>query len=160
IFSLGVVLYEMAAGAPAFPGATTAEVFAAVLAAEPPPLSSYGAGLPADIDAIVSKALAKQRALRYPTMQDFAADLRGLKKRLEAGGAPPLSRRAGVLLAGTALAAALGLAWYAWTPTAGSQRELPVVVPLTSFAGFKDFAALSPDGRAIAFSWNGGQGGS
>ena len=34
------------------------------------------------------------------------------------------------------------------------------VAPLTSFAGYKDFGALSPDGRRIAFSWNGGEGGS
>ena len=59
IFSLGAVLYEMATGEPAFPGATTAEVFAALLGSLSRPPSECSDGIPKDLDVIVSKALQK-----------------------------------------------------------------------------------------------------
>ena len=61
LFSFGAVLYEMAAGRPAFQGTTTADVLAALLATEPDIH-----GLPAELAAILRKALAKQRANRQP----------------------------------------------------------------------------------------------
>jgi eukaryotic-like serine/threonine-protein kinase len=76
IFSLGAVLYEMATGAPAFPGATTAEVFAALLSSVSRPPSQCVQGIPEELDAIVAKALQKDREARYQTMQECAADLR------------------------------------------------------------------------------------
>jgi hypothetical protein len=164
VFGLGAVLYEMTAGCPAFPGATTAEVFAALLTAEPSPPSALNNRSPADLDPIVAKALAKDRASRYRSMEEFASDLRGLRKRLEARQQVDAWRssrrvplRAGVLLGSVAFAAAIGLLWYVWIAPRGNPYDgAHDVAPLTSFTGFKDYPALSPDGSKVAFCWNGG----
>ena len=177
IFSLGAVLYEMVTGEPAFPGATTAEVFAALLGSVSRPPSECVQGIPEELDAIVAKALHKDREARYQSVQEFAADLQDLAHRPEprsaavvykkrardrAGGSPRLHRIPRILITATALSAGLALAWYLWTARLGNRLQAPplTVVPVTSFAGYKDFGSLSPDGRRIAFSWNGGRGGS
>ncbi|MET0624260.1 MAG: protein kinase, partial [Pyrinomonadaceae bacterium] len=83
VWSLGVVLYEMASGAPPFSGPTASDVMAAVLAREPEPLSERADGVPAELERIVTKALAKERDERYQTAKDLGLDLRRLKQRLE-----------------------------------------------------------------------------
>ena len=62
IFSLGAVLYEMVEGRPAFPGATTAEVFAALLGSE------HDAANAGPLGNVISKALAKEPAARYKSI--------------------------------------------------------------------------------------------
>ena len=83
VWSLGVVLYELVACAPPFEGPTASDVMAAVLAREPAPLSERAGGVPAELERIVTKALAKEREERYPTVKDLGLDLRRLKQRLE-----------------------------------------------------------------------------
>jgi serine/threonine-protein kinase len=83
IFSLGVVLYEMLGGYPPFAGATTADVIAAILNKEPPPLASVVPVLPAELNSIVTKALHKDREGRYQRGAELLTDLRRLKQRLE-----------------------------------------------------------------------------
>ncbi len=80
IFSLGVVLYELLTGESPFAGATTADVIAAVLDHEPPPLSSLDA--PPALAQIVSKALRKDREQRYQTSQELLSDLKDLQHEL------------------------------------------------------------------------------
>ncbi len=95
-----MVLYELTAGAPPFEGPTPSDVMAAVLQREPAPLSERAEGVPAELERIVSKALAKEREERYQTVKDLGLDLRRLKQRLEfeaemrrkADGAPHHSR--------------------------------------------------------------------
>jgi Tol biopolymer transport system component len=176
IFSLAAVIYEMATGTPAFPGTTTAEVFAALLSQIPRPPSECVNGIPKRFDVIISKALQKDREARHQTMQALMADLQDLAQRPERGmagwekkrataGAGRLSglrlRRRTILVAIAALIPiVIALAWYLRTAKWGSHSEATTVslVPLTSFEGFKDFGSFSPDGTQIAFSWNGGKG--
>ncbi len=80
LFSFGVVLYEMATGKQSFPGGTTAVVFDGILNRDPAPPSSLNSAVPNELDRIVSKALEKDRALRYQTAADLGADLKRLRR--------------------------------------------------------------------------------
>lgn len=75
VFSLGVVFYEMVTGAQPFAGATEAEVFAALLEKELPPLSHFIPEFPGRLEAIIRRLLAKEREERYETIRAFAVDL-------------------------------------------------------------------------------------
>jgi TolB-like protein/Tfp pilus assembly protein PilF len=80
LFSFGAVLYEMATGRVAFPGPTSAVIFHAILERTPPDPSSVNSNLPSRFDEIVSKALEKDRALRYQSAAEISADLKRLKR--------------------------------------------------------------------------------
>jgi serine/threonine-protein kinase len=82
IFSLGVLIYEMAAGKTPFTGATAIEVLAAILEREPLPLTQCGRQIPAELERIVAKALRKDREKRYQTVCDMLLDLESLKQQL------------------------------------------------------------------------------
>lgn len=171
IFSLGAVLYELATGIPAYPGATAAEVFAALLGTTPQSPSECVSGIPESFDAIVLKTLEKDREDRQQTMQAFADDLQdferrpsivrvALKRRRSTAGVSLFPRWLGLSIV---IAAAVFVAiWYMRTMQSGNHAEAPTLsaVPLTTFEGFKDFGSFSPDGNRTAFSWNGGRGGS
>ena len=83
IFSLGTVLYEMIAGRTPFDGKSPAEVMAAVLHHEVWPLARYATDVPAELERIGRKALAKDREQRYQTAKDLLIDLKNLKLELE-----------------------------------------------------------------------------
>lgn len=80
IFSLGVVLYEMATGYHPFGGATTAVVFDKLLNYNPPAPTSLNHEIPPGIEHILAKALEKDRELRYQSAADLRADLRRLQR--------------------------------------------------------------------------------
>jgi serine/threonine protein kinase/TolA-binding protein len=80
LFSCGVVLYEMATGRQGFPGHTTAVIFDGILNREPRLPSTVNTTIPPELDRIISKALEKDRALRYQTAADLRSDLRRLRR--------------------------------------------------------------------------------
>ena len=86
LFSLGTVLYQSVTGALPFQGDTSAVVFDAILNREPPPLGQLNPSLPPELGRILSKALEKDRNLRYQTATDLKTDLLRLKRDVESGG--------------------------------------------------------------------------
>jgi non-specific serine/threonine protein kinase len=89
LFSLGALLYQMATGALPFQGNTSAVVFEAILNREPTPVTQVNPMLPPELNRILTKALEKDRNLRYQTATDLKTDLLRLKRDLDSG-----SRRA------------------------------------------------------------------
>ncbi len=87
LFSLGVVLYEMATGRAAFSGNTSAVIFDAILNRAPLAPARLNASLPAGIEQVITKALEKDRRVRYQTAATLRADLQRVKKELDSGAA-------------------------------------------------------------------------
>jgi len=80
LFSLGLVLYEMAAGRQAFGGQTTAVVFDAILNRDPAPVQQVNPAVPVELVHIITRALEKDRTMRYQTAADLLSELSRLRR--------------------------------------------------------------------------------
>jgi Tol biopolymer transport system component len=169
IFSFGLLVYEMVSGQRAFPGKTGAGLVAAILRDEPRPLAETAPAAPAGLERIVRACLAKDPADRWQTMHDVLLQLRFLAEGgalSSPAAAIPAPRARGVTrerlawgvaavsLAAAAITGFLGLQ----QPDAGVQPVLRAsVAPPPGVGVFLQGTepgpvALSPDGRALAFS--------
>jgi tetratricopeptide (TPR) repeat protein len=83
LFSLGVVLFELATGRPPFPGTSTTEIVDKILHHTPPPPSALNAAVPKPFDGIVLRALEKSATFRYQSARDMRQDLRDLSSALD-----------------------------------------------------------------------------
>jgi len=172
LFSFGTVLYEMATGVSPFAGETTALIFKAILDSVPPPVVRFNREIPSKLEEIISKALEKDRNLRYQGAAEMQADLQRLKRDADSGRAflgagltpahqstPTLptrgvQRRWWQWAAGLAamLLTALAVGWFAW-PRAG---HVPQVKErqLTSNSSEAAVTAsdISTDGKYLAYA--------
>jgi eukaryotic-like serine/threonine-protein kinase len=157
LFSFGAVLYEMATGRIAFGGGTPALVLEAILNRKPTAITETTPTLPAELNGIVSKALEKDRRLRYQSAAEMRADLQRLKRDTESGKAVVASGsrkrkwvRAVVAATGLALLVTVGTLLYL-RPNGSARPDAGKWEQLTSFTDSAVYPALSPDGRMLAF---------
>src|SRR6266851_8044198 len=85
LFSFGVTLYEMASGRMPFDKDTEGATYGAILYEHPEPPRQWNPQLPPQLDAIINKALEKDRTLRYQHACEMRADLQRLKRDTESG---------------------------------------------------------------------------
>jgi TolB-like protein/predicted Ser/Thr protein kinase len=110
LFSLGVVLFEMATGLTPFKGNTSGMVFNEILSKEPVSVTRLNPELPDELEHIIAKSLEKDKETRYQTARDLLADLKRLRRQSESMTAvTPVagSRRPRWTAAGAAAAALL-----------------------------------------------------
>src|SRR5919112_1797184 len=84
LFTLGALLYECVSGRPAFSGANVIEIGAQVLHYDPPPPSRFNPRVPAELDRLVKRSLAKRPEDRFQTAEEFADELARVRSRLPA----------------------------------------------------------------------------
>src|ERR1019366_266518 len=148
-------------GRRAFAGDTRLSTLAAIVNQEPPPAGQLVAGLPTELDSVLARCLRKDPARRFQHMADLKVGLEELKEESDSGRfttgvhAPAPKRTWLWAAAGALMVLALAGAWFLRRPTSISPQAL---VPVTSYPGSEMFPSFSPDGRQIAFSWNGEKG--
>ncbi|HUR93766.1 MAG TPA: protein kinase [Gemmatimonadales bacterium] len=163
IYALGVLGYELVAGAPPFAGRTAQEVLAAHLTQQPSSLSSQRPACPPGLDAAIMRCLEKRPADRWQSADELLARLEPLLT--PTGGTTPVATRAVTTVAPPArttprrrwlavaaimLAVAAVLAFLLTRPSA--EVRLGRRVQLTLDPGLEIDPALSPDGELVAYT--------
>ncbi|HET7451797.1 MAG TPA: serine/threonine-protein kinase, partial [Thermoanaerobaculia bacterium] len=161
-FSFGAIGYEMATGKKAFSRNTSAETMAAIIREDPEPVGQVNPKVPAPVRWIIERCLAKDPDDRYASTKDLARDLKSLRDHLSeasvASGsgpvvAPPVRRRAGVLVVAASLLGGIALLAAAFLGGRKSaERPVPRFEQITFRRGTIWTARYSPDGHTILYS--------
>ena len=173
LFSLGVILYEMATGALPFRGNTSGVVFDSILNREPIVPRLLNPDLNPKLDEIIRRALEKDRDLRFQHASDLRSELQRLKRDTSSGhsqavqsesaatapfasstAAPALRRFRPFIYSGAAALILLTVALTFYLRTRATPKTPPAKTDwqqLTFFTDSAVYPALSPDGRMLAF---------
>ena len=162
IFSLGVVLYEMATGRLPFSGASASETMDRILHAPPEAIARFNYNLPIELERIVRKCLEKDLDRRYQSARDLLIDLRNLRENCQEGAlvekssaetARPVPRAIGLrwpvtlVAAGFVLAAVLAF----WLGTPLPSPKVSGYTQITA-DGRRKLNTLVTDGSRLYFS--------
>jgi len=168
IFSLGVILYQMATGRRPFQGDTTISTITAILRDTPASVTEVNQDLPRHLGRVIRRCLEKDPERRYQTAQDLRNELEGLKEETASGSlsvsevatsVPAVTpRRSNWLVAGLAIVAlaavAVAVSMLVWRDVAGPATTAPTpameISRLTSTGASRE-AAISADGRYVAY---------
>jgi Tol biopolymer transport system component/tRNA A-37 threonylcarbamoyl transferase component Bud32 len=162
IYSVGVMAYEMLSGRPPFTGSTPQQVLAAHVTEAPDSVSKRRPAIPAAIEAVVMRCLAKRPADRFQTAAELHAALEPLAT--PSGGLTPTATepiravvgarrfsgisRAAALAAGV-IAVAAAAYWFLNRPPAVA--VVTSNTQLTRAAGVEESPVISPDGKSVAY---------
>jgi eukaryotic-like serine/threonine-protein kinase len=161
IFSLGVMLYELATGQRPFQGDTSMSVLSAIMKDQPRPATDLNPAVPPAFTRVLKTCLQKDPERRYQHAKDLRNELQTLKEELESGElsrpssaalAAPAARGTNrwlVVSAGAAVIAAIVLAVMFW-PRSSPGSGAPAVLQhtrLTNAQGLESLPVLSPDGK-------------
>jgi Tol biopolymer transport system component len=166
IFSLGVVLYQMACGRRPFTGDTSTSIISSLLKDTPAPPSTVNRAVPRALERAIARALEKDRAARYQSALELRDDLqrvreqtttgrivRGLTRTVTGARWPARAAAAAVLVA-----AASAAAWYLVDGRAGPRQPADAPAPhatfrrLTADPGVEQFPSLLPDGKWLVYA--------
>ena len=167
IFSLGVVLYEIVTSERPFKGKSTIDTLHAILNQEPTRATQSNPQLPAELEDILGKALAKEPSERYQHAGDFEIDLRRLKRGIESNTLTSTKttavhqRHAATfhlkwIVVGLALIVASVFAGW-WLGSSGATQSGVssladvALTPLTADPGYEGEPTFAPDGQTIAY---------
>ncbi len=150
LFSLGLLLYEMAAGQLPFPGASLGSMLISGDVAVPPP-SKFNREIPRAFEALVEELLAPDPAVRPQSVGAVRSQLAKLR---------PAKRGMGFWAAAVGAPALLILGAAGWWSYRSFFAPHPLgaptaILPLTSFLGNEIDPSFSPDGDQLAFAWTG-----
>ena len=157
LYSFGAVLYEMSTGHPPFSAPTTALIFDGILHHDPVAPHKLNPDLLPGLEAIVSKALEKDRDVRYQSAAELRADLKRLRRDSESGKVPAIAAPARprhlwwYLAAGVVLVSVIAVTAYLLRHRSSPAPVQSEWVQLTDFADSAVSPTLSADGRMLAF---------
>jgi serine/threonine protein kinase/Tol biopolymer transport system component len=175
LFSLGVILYEMATGQRPFTGDTSISIISSIVKDTPKSVTELNPALPRDLGRIIRRALSKDLERRYQTAKDLRNDLEELKASLDSGelqtstmasGSFPVGasgaaarNRGMAIAAGIVVLALVGGIIYllatrrpqpAASATAGPSVQDLQITQLTT-SGIANRPVISPDGKYVAY---------
>ncbi|CAN5733898.1 hypothetical protein BH24ACI5_BH24ACI5_27360 [soil metagenome] len=159
IFSLGIMLFEMATGRRPFAGDSAASIVSSILRDEPVPVSQLNPAVPAQIAHTIRRCLAKEPDRRYQTALDVRNDLAEVRAALESGAVQPVAAARArrpwlypVLIAAVVVLATVLILTRAKREADDDAIAAATFTQLTHEAGQELFPSLSPDGRTVVYA--------
>jgi len=166
IFAFGELIHEMVTGKPAFSGKSRASLIAAILTADPPPMTQLQPITPLALEHVVKKCLAKDPDERWQSASDLASELNWILTAGSQAGVTrpqvsPRKRRDRAFWIGAGILLVPLVAYLGWQmgrrENNNSPVHLTVALPVgkTLFSNSSEPLAISPDGSMIVYSASG-----